>query len=130
MQNRLDTGWLDALIANKMRTEKPDIILSLICAALHVADKTMAAKFQNYQSNLERGQILPLNSLCTTVEVDLVYDNYQYKLQATKCGPNNYIVVMNSSFVEVEAHRLTDGGLLVNLDGSSFVTFLMEDVNK
>jgi acetyl-CoA carboxylase/biotin carboxylase 1 len=130
LQNRLDTGWLDRLIAEKIKTEKPDLILSLICTALHVADKKIAAKFQNYQSNLERGQILPLNSLCTKIDVDLVNEKHQYKLQVTKCGPANYILVMNGSYVEVEVHRLIDGGLLVNLDGSSYVTFLMEDVTS
>jgi acetyl-CoA carboxylase/biotin carboxylase 1 len=51
-------------------------------------------------------------------------------LKVTKCGPNNYILVMNQSYVEVEVHRLADGGLLINHDGSSYVTFLMEDVSS
>ena len=101
-----------------------------MCTSLHVADRKIAQKFQTYQSNLERGQILPLNSLCTTIDVDLVSENYQYKLQVTKCGPTNYIIVMNQSNVEVEVHRLADGGLLVNYDGNSYVTFLMEDVTS
>lgn len=130
LQNRFDTGWLDKLIAEKIQTEKPDLMLSLICTSLHVADRKIAAQFLNYQSSLERGQILPLSTLSTSVEVDLVRDKYQYKLQVTKCGPNSYIVIMNGSSVEVEVHRLIDGGLLVSLDGSSYVTFLMEDVSS
>jgi acetyl-CoA carboxylase/biotin carboxylase 1 len=130
LKNRFDTGWLDKLIAEKMKTEKPDLILSIMCTSLHVADRKIAQKFQTYQSNLERGQILPLNSLCTTIDVDLVSENYQYKLQVTKCGPTNYILVMNQSHVEVEVHRLADGGLLINYDGNSYVTFLMEDVTS
>ena len=130
LSNRFDTGWLDKLIADKMRTERPDIMLSLVCTSLHVADRNVADKFAAYQANLERGQILPLNSLCTCVDVQLVNDSYQYKLQVTKCGPTNYIIVMNDSYVEVEVNRLADGGLLVNLDGSSYLTFLMEDVTS
>lgn len=128
--SRFDTGWLDKLIAEKIQTEKPDLMLSLICTSLHVADRKIAAQFLNYQNSLERGQILPLSTLSTTVDVDLVSDKYQYKLQVTKCGPNHYIVIMNGSSVEVEVHRLIDGGLLVSLDGSSYVTFLMEDVSS
>ena len=130
LQNKFDTGWLDKLITEKLKAEKPDLMLSVICTALHVADQKLRDKFQNFQSNLERGQILPLNSLGTRIEVDLVYESYKYKLQTTKCGPNNYILTMNDSYVEVEAHRLIDGGLLVNLDGSSYVTFLIEDVSS
>lgn len=130
LQNRFDTGWLDKLIADKIQTEKPDLMLSVICTSLHVADRKIAAHFLNYQNSLERGQVLPLATLSTSVDVDLVHDKYQYKLQVTKCGPNNFILIMNDSSVEVEAHRLMDGGLLVNLDGSSYVTFLMEDVSS
>ena len=130
MQNRVDTGWLDKLIAEKLITQKPDLLASIICTSLHVADKKIEAKFKNYQSSLERGQILPLNSLCTTIDVDLVYENYQYKLQVTKYGPTNYILVMNRSAFEVESHRLSDGSLLVNLDGTNHVTFLMEDISS
>ncbi len=126
----MDTGWLDKLIAEKLITQKPDLLVSIICTSLHIADKKIEAKFKNYQSSLERGQILPLNSLCTTIDVDLVHKNYQYKLQVTKFGPLNYILVMNGSAVEVEANRLVDGSLLVNLDGTNHVTFLMEDVNS
>ena len=131
LQNKFDTGWLDKLISEKIKTEKPDLMLSIICTALHIADQKIVAKFHNFQSNLERGQILPLNSLCMSIKVDLVHENFQYKLQTTKCGPNKYIVVMNESCIEVEAHRLNDGGLLINMDdGSSYVTFLIEDVNS
>lgn len=130
LQNKFDTGWLDGLIRQNVKTEKPDLILSLICTSLHVADRKISAKFQNYQSNLERGQILPLNSLCTKIDVDLVNENYQFKLVVTKCGPSNYMLIMNESYVDVEVHRLLDGGLLVNLDGTSYVTHFMEDVTS
>ncbi|RMZ92777.1 acetyl- carboxylase 1 isoform X1, partial [Brachionus plicatilis] len=129
IENCLDTGWLDHLIANRLVTQTPDLVLSIICTGLHIADKQIEDKFHNYRHNLERGQILPLNTLKTSVDVELVQDNYKYVLTATKCGPNHYILVMNQSYVEVEVHRLIDGGLLVNLDGSSYVTFLVEDVS-
>ncbi len=127
LDNNVDTGWLDKLIAEKLITQKPDIFVSIVCTGLHVADRLIESRFKNFLTNLERGQILSLHSLNTSIEVDLVHDNYQYKLQVTKFGPTNYIVCMNNSVVEVEAHRLIDGGLLVNLDGTSHVTFLMED---
>ncbi len=128
--NKFDTGWLDKLINEKLKAERPDLMMSVICTALHVADQKLSEKFRNYQANLERGQILPLNSLSTRIEVDLVYESFQYKLKTTKCGPNRYMLIMNDSCVEVEAHRLIDGSLLVNIDGSSFVTFLVEDVTS
>ena len=37
---------------------------------------------------------------------------------------------MNDSYVEAEAHRMKDGGILINLGGSSYLTFLKEEVDS
>lgn len=52
--NVIDTAWLDKLIAEKMQSEKPDILLGVICGALHIADRKVQAAFQNFQTSLER----------------------------------------------------------------------------
>ena len=130
LKNNVDTGWLDRMIADRVQTEKPDLTISLVCAALHIADKKFEQRIQNFQSSLERGQILPLQSLNTITDIDLIHENVQYKLQASKFGPHYYFVMMNNSFVEVEAHRMNDGSLLVNFDGSSYVTFMIEEVSS
>ena len=35
---------------------------------------------------------------------------------------------MNDSYVEIEAHRMKDGGILINLDELSYLTFMKEEV--
>ncbi|CAF1570312.1 unnamed protein product, partial [Didymodactylos carnosus] len=62
LNNTLDTSWLDCLIAGNVKTEKPDTMLAITCGAIHVADQIIRTKFQNYESSLERGQILSLTS--------------------------------------------------------------------
>lgn len=37
---------------------------------------------------------------------------------------------MNDSHVELEAHRMNDGGILINLNGSSYLTFIKEEVDS
>lgn len=37
---------------------------------------------------------------------------------------------MNGSYKEVELHRLSDGGLLLSLDGASFTTYMREEVDR
>ena len=37
---------------------------------------------------------------------------------------------MNDSCVELEAHRMKDKGILINLDGSSYLTFMKEEVDS
>lgn len=37
---------------------------------------------------------------------------------------------MNNSTLDLEAHRLTDGGLLLSIGGSSYTTYMKEQVNS
>ena len=37
---------------------------------------------------------------------------------------------MNNSFLEVEVHRMTDGTLLLSLNGASYTTYFKEEVDK
>lgn len=53
-QNKIDTAWLDILIADRVQSEKPDTILGVVCGALHVADQAILNAFQNFQASLER----------------------------------------------------------------------------
>lgn len=53
-QNTIDTQWLDALIAERVQADKPDVMLGVICGAIHVADQTIMNASQHFQSSLER----------------------------------------------------------------------------
>ncbi|KAL1117895.1 hypothetical protein AAG570_004208 [Ranatra chinensis] len=128
--NAIDTAWLDILIAERVQSEKPDILLGVICGALHIADRKILDAFHSFQNSLERGQILGSNTLDHLVNVELIHEGFKYKVQATKSGPNSYFLVMNSTFKEIDLHRLSDGGILLSLDGSSFTTYMREEVDR
>lgn len=128
--NCCDTGWLDKLIMDKVQAEKPDIMLAVICASLHVADSAIIRSFQNFQSTLERGQVLPANSLKHSIVVELIHEGFRYTVSVTKVSPVAFFVCMNNSYVEIEGYRLSDGGMLVSLDGSSYTTYMKEESNS
>ncbi|XP_020292337.1 acetyl-CoA carboxylase isoform X2 [Pseudomyrmex gracilis] len=129
-QNNIDTAWLDLLIAERIRSDKPDVLLAVTCGALHIADRTITSAFTGFQTALEKGQIQASNDLDNVVDVELINDGYKYKVQAVKTGPNNYFLIMNGSFKEIEVHRMSDGGLLLSLDGASFTTYMREEVDR
>lgn len=129
-QNCIDTAWLDVLIAERVRSDKPDVLLAVTCGALHIADRTITAAFSGYQTALEKGQIQASNDLNNVMDVELINDGFKYKVQATKSGLNTYFLVMNNSYKEVDIHRLSDGGLLLSLDGASFTTYMREEVDR
>ena len=54
VENRVDTGWLDDLIVNKVQSEKPDVTLSLMCASLHISDQALTQAFSGFQHQIEK----------------------------------------------------------------------------
>ncbi|KAK6633678.1 hypothetical protein RUM44_004285 [Polyplax serrata] len=129
-ENMIDTAWLDILIAERMQAEKPDVLVGVISGALHVADRAITNNFQTFQQALERGQIQGSNTIEHTVSVELINDGLKYKVQVTKSGPTSYFLVMNGHFKEIEVHRLSDGGLLLSVDGASCITYMKEEVDR
>ncbi|KAK2837305.1 hypothetical protein Q5P01_014517 [Channa striata] len=128
--NDIDTGWLDHLIAEKVQAERPDTMLGIVCGALHVADASFRKSMSDYLHSLERGQVLPAASLLNTVNVDLIYEGVKYILKVARQSPNTYVIMMNGSNIEIDVHRLSDGGLLLSYDGSSHTTYMKEEVDS
>ncbi|XP_077999917.1 acetyl-CoA carboxylase-like [Glandiceps talaboti] len=131
--NEFDTGWLDKLIAERVQAERPDLMLGVICGAIHNADRAITNSYNNIFNALERGQsISPSESctLCYTRNVELIYESFKYCIEATKQGPNSYFLIMNDSTVEVDVHKLTDSSLLISYDGHSYTTYMKEEVDR
>uniref|UniRef100_A0A672PKD8 acetyl-CoA carboxylase n=1 Tax=Sinocyclocheilus grahami TaxID=75366 RepID=A0A672PKD8_SINGR len=128
--NDIDTGWLDHLIAEKVQVERPDTMLGVVCGALQVADASFRESMSDFLHSLERGQVLPAASLVNTVNVDLIYDGVKYCLQVARQSPTTYVIIMNDSDIEVDVHRLSDGGLLLSYGGSSYTTYMKEEIDS
>ncbi|XP_049326203.1 acetyl-CoA carboxylase 2 isoform X3 [Astyanax mexicanus] len=128
--NDIDTGWLDHLIAEKVQAERPDTMLGVVCGALHVADASFRKSMSDFLHSLERGQVLPAASLVNTVDVDLIYEGIKYSLKVARQSPTTYVIIMNGSDIEIDVHRLSDGGLLLSYSGSSYTTYMKEEIDS
>lgn len=51
-------------------------------------------------------------------------------LQVARQSPTTYVIMMNGSNIEIDVHRLSDGGLLLSYDGSSHTTYMKEEVDR
>uniref|UniRef100_A0A8C7KY37 acetyl-CoA carboxylase n=1 Tax=Oncorhynchus kisutch TaxID=8019 RepID=A0A8C7KY37_ONCKI len=128
--NDIDTGWLDNLIADKVQAERPDTTLGVVCGSLHVADASFRKSMSDFLHSLERGQVLPAASLLNTVDVELIYEGVKYCLKVARQSPTTYVIIMNGSDIEIDVHRLSDGGLLLSYNGSSYTTYMKEEVDS
>ncbi|XP_042208168.1 acetyl-CoA carboxylase-like [Homarus americanus] len=128
--NSIDTGWLDHLIASQVKGKKPDTMLAVMCASVIIADNAIQDAYNHFHNSLEKGQSLPLKSLNNVVEVDLISAGTKYHIQATKSGPTQYFLVLNDTHKSVDFFRMSDCGLLLSVDGVSYVTYLKDEVDK
>ncbi|GAB5579140.1 acetyl-CoA carboxylase 2 isoform X1 [Prionailurus iriomotensis] len=128
--NDIDTGWLDHLIAEKVQAEKPDIMLGVVCGALNVADVMFRTCMTDFLHSLERGQVLPAASLLNIVDVELIYDGVKYILKVARQSLTMFVLIMNGCHIEIDAHWLNDGGLLLSYNGNSYTTYMKEEVDS
>jgi len=130
-KNKIDTSWLDGLIAQKVKPVRPDTFVAIICGAVHISAAKLEERIESFRRALIRGQVPSSNEYVDGVHVyrvELSYDGFKYEVTTTRTGPTSYTLELNQSFVDVELHALADGGRLVMFGGHSHVTYLTEEV--
>ncbi|KAA3676706.1 acetyl-CoA carboxylase / biotin carboxylase 1 [Paragonimus westermani] len=127
MNHKIDTDWLDKRIAQKDQVEKPDLLLGVVCTALHIADRSLRQLTRNYELHLERGQFLPSNTLTNCVDVNLVSGGTKFGVKVFRTGPSSFHLISNGSLLCIEAHRMSSDGLLVCHELASYMTYCHED---
>ncbi|KAI1496901.1 acetyl-CoA carboxylase [Biscogniauxia marginata] len=126
--NTITTGWLDELISKKLTAERPDPILAVVCGATTKAHIACEAGIAEYRSGLERGQVPSKDILKTVFPIDFIYEGYRYKFTATRAAVDSYHLFINGSKCQVGVRALSDGGLLILLNGRSHSVYWKEEV--
>eukprot|EP00741_Cyanophora_paradoxa_P025663 tig00000385_g24767.t1 len=127
-ENQFHTQWLDGLIAEKVSAERPDTMTAVLCGALQRAHKQAGQRADEVREALARGQVPSRLLLGVTSAVELIYDDVKYVFSAQQTGPHCFRLMANKTAVEAEVRPLSDGGLLVLLDGKSHVVYAREEV--
>ncbi|KAI0480066.1 acetyl-CoA carboxylase [Xylariaceae sp. FL0804] len=126
--NTITTGWLDELISKRLTAERPDPILAVVCGATTKAHIASEACIAEYRSGLERGQVPSKEILKTIFPIDFIYEGHRYKFTATRSAVDSYHLFINGSKCQVGVRALSDGGLLILLDGRSHSVYWKEEV--
>ncbi|KAJ3342820.1 acetyl-coenzyme-A carboxylase [Gonapodya sp. JEL0774] len=129
-ENRVNTGWLDGLIANRMEVERPDALVVAICGAVSKGVSIFESKSSEYLKVLAKGQMPPKTLLQTAVNVDFIYGGVRYKFNVSKVGSENYLVQSGVSSAEIVARRIADGGCLILLDMKTHIAYLNEESHQ
>lgn len=127
-ENTISTGWLDELISKRLTAERPDPMLAVICGATTKAHIASEACMAEYRSGLEKGQVPSKDTLRTVFNIDFIYEGFRYKFTATRSSTDSYNLFINGSKCSVGVRALSDGGLLILLDGHSHNVYWKEEV--
>ncbi|KAL7800619.1 acetyl-CoA carboxylase [Trichoderma afarasin] len=127
-ENTISTGWLDELISKRLTAERPDTMLAVVCGAITKAHITSEALLAEYRAGLEKGQVPSKEILKTVFTIDFIYEGFRYKFTATRASLDTYHLFINGSKCSVGVRALSDGGLLILLDGHSHNVYWKEEV--
>ncbi|EDO19481.1 hypothetical protein Kpol_1018p8 [Vanderwaltozyma polyspora DSM 70294] len=127
--NTITTGWLDDLISQKMTAEKPDPTLAVICGAATKAFIASEDCHQEYIASLKRGQVVQKSVLQTMFPVEFIHEGKRYKFTVAQSAEDKYTLFINGSKCEVRVRKLSDGGLLINIDGKSHTIYWKDEVS-
>ncbi|KAJ1512698.1 acetyl-coenzyme-A carboxylase [Coelomomyces lativittatus] len=126
-KNEITTSWLDVLIEQKIKTERPDRWVCVICGA---AMKAFMASMQQrllFLKKLEKGQVPALATLNLVFPIVFILDDVKYQIQVTLAAPDVFILRMNGSSVSVQARSLSDGGVLLTFSDATHTVYLKEE---
>ncbi|KAJ2988249.1 hypothetical protein NUW58_g4081 [Xylaria curta] len=126
--NTITTGWLDELISKRLTAERPDPILAIVCGATTKAHIACEATISEYRAGLERGQVPSKDILKTVFPIDFIYEGHRYKFTATRAAVDSYHLFINGSKCQVGVRPLSDGGLLILINGRSHSVYWKEEV--
>ncbi|WWD21283.1 hypothetical protein CI109_105767 [Kwoniella shandongensis] len=126
--NTLTTQWLDGLIAEGMTSERPDSTLAVVCGAVVKAYIAVEASVAKYKSVLDKGQVPPKDTLQTFFKSEFIYDNVRYSFAMAKSSLYSFTLYLNGGRIFVGCRGLSDGGLLIALEGASHTVYFREEV--
>lgn len=126
--NAITTNWLDDLISSKLTAERPDTMIAVVSGAITKAHLASEEGMQSYQASLEKGQVPGRDVLKTVFPVDFIYEQERFKFTATRSSLDTYHLFLNGSKCSVGVRPLSDGGLLILLDGRSHTVYYREEV--
>jgi len=127
-ENTITTSWLDELISKKLTAERPDPMIAVICGAVTKAHLASDECMSVYKQSLEKGQVPSKDVLKTVFPIDFIYEGMRYKFTGTRSSLDSYNLFINGSKCSVGIRPLSDGGLLVLLNGRSHSVYWKEEV--
>ncbi len=122
VENRIDTGWLDKLIAAKMRVDPPDVSHVAICGALlkaHLAMKDATVKM--LKESIDRNQCPSTELLQTLIElrIEFIWNQTKFVFDVYRHSPEIFTVSANGSLVQAKLQVVPGGSFSCVFGGTA-----------
>jgi biotin carboxylase len=129
--NNITTTWLERLLQDPTVTtakNKPPAHISVCLGALFRSYHTYESHKQAIMTELNRGA-LPSAQLYSNLvknNMSLIYENVKYQFCITSMGPDSFGICSADWSACATVSMLSDGGLLILLDGQKYVAYGQE----
>ncbi|KAJ3268627.1 acetyl-coenzyme-A carboxylase [Terramyces sp. JEL0728] len=129
--NEFTTSWLDKLIASNQMVQMEQTINNLpaVCGAIGKASLTFREYNEYFLKALAKGQVPSQESLSTKFNSEFIINNIQYRFVVYCTGPESLSITHENQKLNVVAKPLSDGGILVVINGKSNVVYLKDEPN-
>lgn len=130
VQNRIDTTWLDARIANPEAVSKAgrlDPLLVVTIGGVVTAHRRATTKATEFVQLLQKGQYPSDEHFLVEQKVELIFEDTKYVLAIAQSGLGTFVISMNGSSVSADLRALSDGGYLLIVGGKSHVAYAKDE---
>ena len=144
INNQIDTAWLDGIIKQNvegigaveggLKRRHSMVNLDDSSNHLHVVMGATIVAYDNcmdgesqFAELLQKGQLPSRNLLKMEHHVELILNGVKYKLFCTRKGQYSFRIAVEggpSAFVMTNVRKLSDGGYLIEIGGTSHVAYL------
>ncbi|KAG2488653.1 hypothetical protein HYH03_012820 [Edaphochlamys debaryana] len=125
--NNINTGWLDARIAARVKPGSPPWHISVIAGAVVKSALAALTASSEYLAHLAKGHLPPSSLSLTRMAHAMVINGTKYTVSLTRRGPGLATVELNGSTVDVAYRSVNGDGFLIQVDGESHVIHYEEE---
>jgi acetyl-CoA carboxylase/biotin carboxylase 1 len=123
-KNKIDTAWLERILAIGVLSEKPAAQLAVVIGAIYKAFQLSEKSFKELLNAIENGRILKTHYTgIMEYNFSLIYENIKYQFKVIKTGQNSFGIFLIDWYCDVEFNPLTDGGIYITLGGRGYVAY-------
>lgn len=121
--NKIDTSWLDRLIAEKLISKDLGTLDVVFYAAVYRAFELVKQQTQDTLVSMQKGQLVLLGKGDTdalvSFPIDITYNGYKYSFNVSRSRADMYVFSISGTRIKAKVREQPDGSIYVRVGSTS-----------